>query len=395
MDETNSFDSSPTSQDREGGLRNGRIDFDIEATDREMPKIVVSTDQVLGQPIPTEQTGIAIPRITINDEIEPLIAPQELSDHHKYTLKTSKSTVNFDGEYHLTGNQLFDLEAQILGENAWKNSSFAISLVSLTGSEYSNNISRSHGSRRPAKHPRRHSTSGSTGFEILHACPQRLPLGADSGLSLFVPVTPKPIQHPPIRSSLPSSQLPQANNSLSEEQPQVAEDPDLNVEVRAAERIAGSLSSLNPFFEWVTSEHTHSVADQQSKSEVHVGKVMEILDLVDSLICDGNYFPNATFNIVPSDYEHIVERQVGDVIDLLEAEQNSIHQSTLGEGMPPAGQAPRSEFLKLKIRLFLAVYGLLRCFVHQESHGAKVIRKIWGVVHKICSLSARSVSKLS
>ena len=129
------------------------------------------------------------------------------------------------------------------------------------------------------------------------------------------------------------------------------------------------------------------------KEDPVLGNAMQILDHIDNLIDNGNYFPPHDYPVGPEQYESVHPRSAADIIDLLEEEHEALYPINEDEEGWHDIEAER-EFHDTKVELFLNVYGLMRCFVHQDRQHARVIKKVWGVVYELCTLSAREVGSI-
>jgi hypothetical protein len=273
-----------------------------------------------------------------------------------------------------------------------------------------------------------HTTASNLGAApsiVLPASPQRVPLRSEGDSAILAPsrLTDR-IRTVSIRAD---DQWPFNHTSFG-----MRETQGLNLDSSGQEPILQTVSSRarrkseerfngpTPFFEVQTLSHTgesvdsrtvdasmatqkgrskddHTINDQVNSTR-HEGyswdNANNILSSIDDLICDGDFGKHThslASAIKPNHYNEIELKSESDIISLLQKSQIDERQSTVG--LPYQGDDhPQNEFLMAKIELFLGVHGLMGCFIHHEARSeAKIVGKVWGIVHRICELNPHSI----
>jgi hypothetical protein len=172
----------------------------------------------------------------------------------------------------------------------------------------------------------------------------------------------------------------------------------------SAKKPTNRIKELVPFFEWRTrstniqsdvsarpaarvSSTTVTSNPQQMDDNLHpiTGSATGILQHIDHHICESRHFDATSFPWKAEEWKKLEGKRLPEVQSLLNEEQKALsHQG--GDGL----QEPR-EFLKSKYHLCSTVRRLLQCFIYDDKHDEKVVRKVWGIIYGICSLPLKEV----
>jgi hypothetical protein len=172
----------------------------------------------------------------------------------------------------------------------------------------------------------------------------------------------------------------------------------------SAKKPTDSMRGLVPFFEWrtrPTSFQTNisarpaarvsstSVTSDPQKMDDNLHPISRsatgILQHIDGHICESRHFDATRFPLKAEEWDKLEEKSLPDVQNLLNERKKVLSLQRGGELQEPG------EFLDSKYRLCSTVRKLLQCFIYDVKHDEKVVRKLWGIVYGICSLTLKEV----
>jgi hypothetical protein len=168
-----------------------------------------------------------------------------------------------------------------------------------------------------------------------------------------------------------------------------------------ANRRKKAMKLLQPFFEWRSAVPTTpstpraSGNDQPNYETNHrsssvgvnspgnqISTATHILEILDDNMANAYHTIEEDFAIEPPDYGEIILKSVDDVVGALDSQ-------LAGKG---AQALDRQNFWDAKVGILTSVDIILSCFVGSDQRSDLIIRKVWGMVFRICQVSFEDVS---